>query len=192
MTTDKLIWVTLALAVASAGCEEEVVTEGGAPPVTPQATATASAGADGDALPPVREFSADDFVESEESRDPFRDFVHLFATKSPERVVERQRPVKASEFALDELKLSGLLTRGHASVMLTDPKGFGWILHIGDYLGKAEMVNVGGTDGTEVPLNWKVDRINSDRVVFIREDPTRPEIPPTTRVMLLYPAGERG
>lgn len=189
MGSHHLTVLAVSLLFTATGCEEEVMTsQPGAAPA-----ATASASADEDALdkpPPIREFGPDDFVEAEESRDPFRDFAHLFSTKAPDRIVDKQRVVKASDYALDELKLTGILTRGRASVLLTDPKGFGWILHTGDHVGKAEMVSVGGTDGNEVPINWKVDRIGDDRVVFIREDPTRPEIPPTTRVMPLYPAGD--
>jgi type IV pilus assembly protein PilP len=182
-----LLFVVLGTAVV--GCEDEIMT---APPTdnAPVAKATATASASSEGGPEVREFTPEDFVESEESRDPFRDFTHLYNLKAPEARVALQRPVKASEFALDELKLVGILTRGRASVLLTDPKGFGWILHTGDFIGRAEMVSVGGTDGSEVPINWKVDLIRADRVVFIREDTTRPEIPPTTRVMPLYPAGD--
>lgn len=181
--------VLVALSVLTSACEEEVMTapQQGRPPV---ASASASADSSADTLPAVAEFGPDDFVESEEARDPFRDFSHLFNAKAPEARAQAQRPVKASDYALDELKLVGILTRGRASVLLTDPKGFGWIVHTGDAIGKAEMVSVGGTDGSQVPINWKVDLIRDDRVVFIREDPTRPEIPPTTRVMPLYPAGD--
>lgn len=183
-------FVLASLVLTATGCEDEVMQ---APPQdsTPQPKTKASGSASADAQLDVPEFSPDDFVESEESRDPFRDYAHLFTAKTPEaRVV--QRPVKASDFPLDSLKLVGILTRGRPSVLLTDTSGFGWILHTGDFVGRAEMVSVGGTDGTEVPINWKVDLIRDDRVVFIREDPTRPEIPPTTRVMPLYPAGEPG
>ncbi len=171
------------------GCEDDELMV--SPPTTNTAapSATASAGADGQGSLGVREFLPDDFVESEEARDPFRDYTHLFTSKRPQALVV-QRPVKASEFALDQLKLVGILTRGRASVLLIDGEGFGWILHTGDFVGKAEMVSVGGTDGNQVPINWKVDLIRDDRVVFIREDPTRPEIPPTTRVMPLYPEGD--
>ena len=182
------VGVIAACAVGMLGCEDEVMAP---PPVNtqPKAKTTATSSASADSGPEAREFSSDDFVESEESRDPFRDYAHMFSTKAPEKRVV-QRPVKASDYALDELKLVGILTRGRPSVLLTDPKGFGWILHTGDFIGRAEMVSVGGTDGSEVPINWKVDLIRDDRVVFIREDSTRPEIPPTTRVMPLYPAGD--
>lgn len=143
--------------------------------------------------PPIMEFSETDFAESEESRDPFRDYGHLYA-KREKTVGTGQRKVHASQFALDELELSGILGRGRRAIMLTDPTGFGWVLYTGDYVGKPELVSVGGTDGTEIPVNWRVDRIRTDKsdVVFIREDPAHPDIPPTTRVMPLYPAGDDG
>lgn len=192
---DKTCWILGAsLLFGAAGCEEEEIM---APSEAPRPAASAAASGSGSAALeearaplPVREYRPDDFVESEDARDPFRDFSHLFERRQTDEKVEQQRPVKAPAFALDELKLNGILTRGQASVLLTDPSGFGWILYTGDYVGKAEMVNVGGTDGTEVPINWRVDKISEDRVVFIREDTTRPEIPPTTRVMPLYPAGD--
>ena len=196
------ISLCLGLSFGPLGCEDEVMDpsevaapqEGAAPP--PAATASAvpkggKPGAEGEGKRPIAivEFTEADFVESEESRDPFRDYGYLFAKKSTsERIV--QRKVKASQFALDELKLVGILTRGRSSVMLTDPNGFGWVLYTGDFVGKPELVSAGGTDGTEVAINWRVDRIRPSDVVFIREDNAHPDIPPTTRVMPLYPAGE--
>ncbi len=39
--------------------------------------------------------------------------------------------------------------------------------------------------GADVAVNWRVDRIREADVVFVREDPSHPEIPPTTRVVSL-------
>ena len=64
-------------------------------------------------------------------------------------------------------------------------------LSAGDYVGKAELVTTGGPTGVDVALNWRVDRIRESDVVFLREDPAHPEIPPTTRVMYLHPVSER-
>jgi len=64
------------------------------------------------------------------------------------------------------------------------------VLYTGDYVGKAELISAGGTAGAEVAINWRVDRIRPTDVVFIREDNAHPDIPPTTRVMPLYPVGE--
>jgi type IV pilus assembly protein PilP len=164
----------------------------GAPaaPAAPAPTATAQAEAEKPSkVMPIVEFTESDFVESEESRDPFRNYSYLYARKTrTDRIV--QRKVKASPFALDELKLVGIITRGRPSVMLTDPNGYGWLLYTGDFVGKPELISVGGTDGTEVAINWRVDRIRPTDVVFIREDNAHPDIPPTTRVIPLYPAGE--
>ncbi|MEQ9317609.1 MAG: pilus assembly protein PilP, partial [Polyangiaceae bacterium] len=165
--------------------------QAGSPAAAASATATATAAADDDAPSVLAavEFTESDFVESEESRDPFRDYSYLFVKqKTTDRV--QQRKVKASDFALDELNLAGIITRGRASVMLIDQTGFGWVAYVGDYIGKAELVSAGGTDGTEVAINWRVDRIRPTDVVFIREDSAHPDIPPTTRVMPLYPTGE--
>jgi type IV pilus assembly protein PilP len=136
--------------------------------------------------PPV-EFTEGDFVESEESRDPFRDYRHIFAKKT-KTDVDNPRKVKAPAFALDELRLTGIITRSRSRAMLTDGAGFGWVVYTGDYVGKAELVSTGGTDAQEVAINWRVDRIRPQSVVFIREDAAHPEIPPTTRELPLYPA----
>lgn len=188
-------YLTIALLGASvvlAGCEEEMMAPSNAPPA-PAASAKDRKKKEAEEEKtkdmPIVEFTEADFVESEQSRDPFRDYAHLFVEKS-DREVQKQRKVKADTFALDELKLVGIITRGRSSVMLTDPNGYGWVLYTGDFVGKPELVSVGGTDGAEVAINWRVDRIRPADVVFIREDTTHPDIPPTTRVMPLYPAGE--
>lgn len=184
----------VALVMLTSACGEDDIIDGsqqGAPAAEASPSASASAAADDGAPTALAavEFTESDFVESEESRDPFRDYSYLFVKqKTTDRV--QQRKVKAADFALDELDLAGIITRGRASVMLIDQTGFGWVAYVGDYIGKAELVSAGGTDGTEVAINWRVDRIRPTDVVFIREDSAHPDIPPTTRVMPLYPSGE--
>jgi type IV pilus assembly protein PilP len=153
----------------------------------PSASAAADAGAP-DAASPVLtiEFEESDFVESDESRDPFRSFAALFMNQAKARTVV-QRKVSASQYALDELKLAGIITRSGPRAMVIDPVGLGWVLQQGDYVGKPELVSTGGPTGVDVALNWRVDRVRDTDVVFLREDPAHPEIPPTTRVMYLYP-----
>lgn len=138
---------------------------------------------------PVRVFQESDFVETDQSRDPFRSFEGMFVTQAKGRVVQ-QRQVLVDRFALDELKLVGVVTRGAPSALFTDPTGLGWIVKIGDFLGKAELVHVGGPTGSDVAVNWRVDRIRAADIVFVREDPSHPEIPPVTRVIALYPVEE--
>jgi type IV pilus assembly protein PilP len=201
----------VALCLALAACGEEEIIQGGSdqpssPQAKPAATATGTArgkgkGPDGKAAPAEeaeakvlqpREYDETDFVESEDSRDPFREFSQLFVRRARTQSSEIQRKIKASQFALDELKLSGIISRGRPAVMLTDPSGFGWILYTGDFVGKPELIATGGTDGQEVAINWRVDRIRDTDVVFIREDSAHPDIPPTTRVIPLYPTGDEG
>ena len=60
--------------------------------------------------------------------------------------------------------------------MVTDPSGLGWILRVGDFVGKSEVLQSGGTTGSDVAVNWRVDRIRENDIVFVREDPSRPDV----------------
>lgn len=188
-------WVCGALlALSTVGCEDEVATESpGKPAGTAPAAGgemkggapAASASAAASAPLPVLQFTEADFVESDDSRDPFRTYELAFVKKKGgDRTT--QRKVKAGQFALDELKLVGIITRSANLVMLQDPTGFAWSVTSGEYVGKAEMVSSGAADGEEIAVNWRVDRIRPTDVVFIREDTAHPEIAPTTRVLPLY------
>jgi type IV pilus assembly protein PilP len=173
------------------------------PPTTaPAAQPRADAGADGSAqasMPPLplREFQESDFSETDRSRDPFRSFASAFVLQVKGRTT-LQRHVLIDRYALDELKLVGVVSRGEARALLTDPTNLGWVVKVGDFVGKAEIVHSGGPTGTDVAINWRIDRIRAGDVVFLREDPSHPEIPPATRVLALrvpettpgQPAGE--
>lgn len=158
-----------------------------APKGSGSAAAAKSAASVEDAGAPLpMDFAETDFVESDQSRDPFRDFAELFVQQAKTRTIV-QRKVRASQYALDELHLSGIVPRGEVRALVVDPAGLGWVLRVGDYVGKAELVSTGGPTGVDVALNWRVDRIRETDVVFLREDPAHPEIAPTTRVMYLHP-----
>ncbi|MBI4702087.1 MAG: pilus assembly protein PilP [Deltaproteobacteria bacterium] len=203
------------MALCAAACAGEDAAENAAPPpaaessaapaaaapAAPKAATTAVAGdeaADGgapDATVAI-EFKEADFIESDDSRDPFRSFANIWLRRAKAKI-DVQRKVLGSRFALEELKLNGVVTRGSRLAMLVDPNGLGWILRTGDFVGKAEMVSTGGPQGQDVAMNWRVDRIQETDVVFVREDPAHPEIPPATRIMYLHPlegseAGEGG
>ena len=207
------MWLVLAgaplvVALIAAGCGDET-----APPPAPQKNpqsapagsgqpagpvAAADAGADAAAeggppanLPPLptREFGEADFSESDRSRDPFRPFTNLFVQQAKVRT-STQRNVLIDRYSLEELKLLGIVTRAPARALLSDPTGLGWVAKVGDFIGKAELVQTGGPGGVDVAINWRVDRIREADVVFIREDASHPEIPPTTRVMSLHPLEE--
>jgi type IV pilus assembly protein PilP len=71
--------------------------------------------------------------------------------------------------------------------MVVDPRGKGSVLKRGDFVGRAETVHTGGTNGTDYQVNWRVDRVRDGDVVFIREDPAQPNVAPATRVVPLHP-----
>jgi type IV pilus assembly protein PilP len=133
---------------------------------------------------PKREFQERDFAESETNRDPFRGFVAELIAQSKTRFTV-QRKILVERYSLEELKLVGLVSGAPSRALLIDPTGFGWIAKVGDFVGKPEMVHSGGPGATDVPINWRVDRIRPSDVVFVREDASHPEIPPTTRVIAL-------
>jgi type IV pilus assembly protein PilP len=201
-------------AVVAAGCEDDEPwkpppsanapaqpapgAEQGAPgAAAPAPAAGQGAGADAGAAPasnlpeiPARQFTEADFSETDNNRDPFRGFAGMFAQQAKgQRVLQRQ--VLVDRYSLDELKLAGVVTRGPARALFTDPTGLGWILKVGDYVGKPEIVHTGGPSGTDVAINWRVDRIREGDVVFVREDPAHPEIAPVTRVIALFPTDDK-
>jgi type IV pilus assembly protein PilP len=135
-------------------------------------------------LPKV-EFHEDDFAETERSRDPFRSFAKLFTEQSKTRV-KSQRQVLLDRYAIDDLKLIGLVTRTEMPrAMLVDPSGRGWVVTKGQFIGRAEVVHAGGPGGVDYELNWRVDRIREGDLVLVREDPAHSDIPPATRVIAL-------
>lgn len=183
-----------AMVLAGCGGDEVVKSTGpktvpGAPTgeaAAPAAKASASAASPTANMPPLpkRDFQERDFAESDANRDPFRSFAADLVAQAKTRVVI-QRKVLVDRYALEELKLVGLVTGNPSRALLIDPTGLGWVAKVGDFVGKPELVHSGGPTGTDVPINWRVDRIRASDVVFVREDPSHPEIPPTTRVIAL-------
>lgn len=131
--------------------------------------------------------SEGDFTPSDRNRDPFRSYVELFIKNQPTSTDKvRSQQVVADRFALDELKLVGIITGStNPRAMFIDPEGKGWIVSLGQLVGRAESVKANGTNGAEYDLNWKVDRIRDGDVVFVRETPGRANVPGTTRVIAL-------
>lgn len=193
----------LALAAATlAACSDEPPPPPPASSAAPAAKAAPARGARGGKggptpaaapsdLPPLptREFHPRDFDESELSRDPFRSFEDVFRAQAQRKVVV-QREVLANKYALDQLKMVAIVTGQAGRIMMNDPGGFGWVLKVGDFVGKPEIVRTGGTSGAEVAVNWRLDRIRPNDAVFVREDPTRPDVPATTRVVSLRTEAE--
>lgn len=187
------ILALFAMALLGCGGDDVIKSTGPAKPgsgtaAQPGAAATSKAAAASPTanMPPLpkRDFQERDFAESDGNRDPFRSFAADLVAQAKTRVVI-QRKVLVDRYSLEELKLVGLVTGNPSRALLIDPTGLGWIAKVGDFVGKPELVHSGGPTGTDVPINWRVDRIRSSDVVFIREDPSHPEIPPTTRVIAL-------
>jgi type IV pilus assembly protein PilP len=184
--------LSLALLVCSSvvACEDEVVTQASTSP-KPAGSAqkkkpAGPAPAEGprDEPPPVVQFQETDFGESERSRDPFRSFAKLFAEEARSKV-KSQREVVLDQYAVDELKLVGIVTRIQPErALVIDPTGKGHIVLRGQFLGRAEVVQGGGS-GADYEINWRVERIRDADIVLVRDDPTNPDVPSATRIIPL-------
>jgi type IV pilus assembly protein PilP len=160
----------------------------GPAPVVAASAAKPAASADANLTPPPKvEVQETEFTENERSRDPFRSFAATFVEDTKAKV-HSQREVILSQYALDELKLIGIVTRAEpARAMLVDPTGKGFVIQRGNFVGRADVVTAAGSSGATYEINWRVDRIRSSDVVLIREDPSNPDVPSATRVIPLRP-----
>ena len=190
--------VPLALLLAAVACSDPpVVTtpslpsgevpQGAAPVAAGPATQAASSADPNLTPPPKVEVQETEFTENERSRDPFRSFAATFVEDTKAKV-HSQREVILSQYALDELKLIGIVTRAEpARAMLVDPTGKGYVIQRGNFVGRADVVTAAGSSGATYEINWRVDRIRPSDVVLIREDPSNPDVPSATRVIPLRP-----
>jgi type IV pilus assembly protein PilP len=180
-----------AVLLAGCACEPEVVqsTATSVPTSTPAGARDAGAS---DAQPPAAKIDIQEveFTESERSRDPFRAFAETFVDEARGRV-RSQREVVLDQYAIDELKLSAIVTGIRpARAMLVDPTGKGHVVVRGQFVGRPETVQAPGQASVAYEVNWRVDRIRDGDIVLVREDPTNPDVPTATRVISLRPAGE--
>ncbi|HSN81544.1 MAG TPA: pilus assembly protein PilP [Polyangiales bacterium] len=134
-------------------------------------------------------YTDEDFVELDiQNRDPFRSYAKAFKAQA---AAPAQRRVLMPSTSLDEMRLIAIVTGiTTPRAMLTDTTQVGHVVRRGDYVGRPEVVQTGGSEGMPVTLNWRVDRIRPGSVVLTREDPTSPDKPPLTRVMPLHEGGE--
>ena len=181
-----LLAVPLALA-----CGNSTSTAPPPPPPPARTPPVASASASG--LPPELkgpEYTENDFVESDRNRDPFRSF--LVQQQPANREALNQRKVELAQYSIDELKLIAIVQGSDKPrAMFTDPTGRGTVVYKGTFICRPEVVHIGGTNGPEYQLNWRIDRIRDADVVLIREDPAQPAIPPATRVVPLHPEADK-
>jgi type IV pilus assembly protein PilP len=200
MLTARLLGTALAVGVLGVplsaslvGCSPDKVIQAantGSSSAAPTAVAAPDAGGAPLAPPPIgrMEFAENDFVESDRNRDPFRTYVATFTPPERQRTAQNQRAVILPQFSIDELKLVAIVTGGeYPRAMMIDPGGKGWVLKRGDFVGRPEIVHIGGANGADYQLNWRVDKVRDGDLVFIREDPAQPGIPPVSRVVTLHP-----
>ncbi len=138
------------------------------------------------------EIVENEFTESDRARDPFRSFATMFVEDKSKNRTGPQIQVLLGQYSIDELKLVGIATGGdYPRAMLVDPTTKGWVVKKGDYIGRPDIVHVGGQNGADYQLNWRVDRIRDGDVVLTREDPAQPMVPPATRVLPLHPEADQ-
>ena len=180
-----------ALAVVLVGCSPDNVLQAANTGSTAKPVAAAVPDAGPSLAPPPiarMDFAENDFVESDRNRDPFRTFIATFAPPESKRVAQNQRAVILPQYSIDELKLVAIVTGGeYPRAMLVDPTSKGWVLKRGDFVGRPEIVHIGGANGADYQLNWRVDKVRDGDLVFLREDPAQPGIPPASRVVTLHP-----
>src|SRR5688572_12280404 len=175
-------WLMLTATGLLACAEDQIVSapEGGPPPRT-----AAAVEAPKPDVPPVVDFQEAAFVESERSRDPFRSFARAFLEEA-RGTVKSQRDVVLEEYAIEELKLVGLVTGSAPELaMLVDPVGLGHVVTRGQFIGRAQVVQPSGGVGAAYEVNWRVDRIRDGDLVLVRDDPSNPDVPSASRVIPL-------
>lgn len=183
--------VLIVLGTLLVGCEDEVPPPPAAAPAAAPGAPAAAPGAPGpnaappgepEGLPPlpVIDFQERDFQESPINRDPFRNFSEPAELPQADTANKVRAEVLVSNYALEELKIVGIVTGSVGRVLVNDPTGLGWVLRVGDFVGREE----GGrsASGTTSASHWRLDRIRENDVVFIRESPD-PSTPATTRVL---------
>ena len=140
-------------------------------------------------LAPVKTLSSsEDFVEAEANRDPFRKFPDIFAAKLSSAP---QRAVVMPSSSIDEMRLIAIVAGSSLEyAMVIDGSGVGYTLRRGDYVGRPDIIQVGGAEGVPVTINWRVDRIRPNEIVLSREDPTAPNRPPLIRSVPLRDSTE--
>jgi type IV pilus assembly protein PilP len=138
-------------------------------------------------IPAKLEMQEVEFTESERSRDPFRAYTSAFVEEARTQT-KSQRAVVMEDFSIDDMRIIGIVTGGvEPRAMLVDPRGFGHVVHRGQFIGRAEVIQGEGKGSKAYEINWRVDRIREGDVVLVREDPKNPEIPSSTRVLVLHP-----
>lgn len=185
--------LVLGVALALAGCDDDEIQVGrgttpdmtGGPVGPGPGQAVEGADAAVDTGPQAPAYRDEDFVEADTNRDPFRDYATMFVARNPE-AVGGGRDVIMEDTGIDEMRVIAIVSGvPNPRAMLIDRDGVGHTVRRGEYIGRSEVVQAGGTEELPVTLNWRVDRIRPGEVVLTRDDPTAPNRPPLTRVLPL-------
>jgi type IV pilus assembly protein PilP len=179
----------ISAALLGVACGTPVSTSSSTAPSTRPPVVAASASAPAPELKGA-DYTENDFVESDRNRDPFRSY--LVQNQPVNKQALNQRKIELAQYSIEELKLVAIVTGGdQPRAMFVDPSGKGTVVYKGSFLCRPEVVHIGGSNGPEYQLNWRVDRIREGDVVLIREDPAQPAIPPATRVIPLHPEADK-
>jgi type IV pilus assembly protein PilP len=179
-----------ALPFAVVACDDK-------PPPKPPAPVAAPVAATATVAPVATkagpEYAESDFLENDRNRDPFRAYLELFGdTAGSKRPQKTDRRVVLSQYPLEELKLAAIVQGGdYPRAMVIPPSGKGSVIKRGDFVGHADVVHTGGTNGTDYLVNWRVDRIREGDVVLVREDPAHIGSQVATKVIPLHPDSEK-
>lgn len=180
-------WLWIALPLGLLACEETIIQSTAKPRSKDGGLAASVAGdAGADAAMLVPDFQEVEFSESDKSRDPFRSYSDLLQEEAAP-AMRSQRDVLLEDYAIDELKLLGIVTRVEPRAMLVDPTGKGHVVRRGQFVGRPEIVQPPGAGSTTYQVNWRVDRIRENDIVLVREDPKNPDVPTATKVIPLRP-----
>lgn len=173
------------LTLLATACGEPEIVQGVDPPNVNRGANADPNAKPVDAGPPSLDLQETEFVESDRSRDPFRSFAKAFVNEARGEV-RSQREVLLDQYSIEELKLIGIISRIHPEkAMLVDPTGVGHVIQRGQFIGRATVVQPAGGVGAAYEVNWRVDRIRDGDVVLVRDDPSNPEVPSSTRVLQL-------
>jgi type IV pilus assembly protein PilP len=182
--------ISTVLMMMACGSSTTTPDAGAAPVPSARPSMQQTALADAGLPPPVKagDIVENEFTESDHTRDPFRSFASMFVEDKSKQRTGPQIQVLLGQYSIDELKLVAIQTGGdYPRAQLVDPTQKGWTVKKGDYVGRPDIVHVGGANGADYQLNWRVDRIRDGDVVLTREDPAQPMVPPATRVLPLHP-----
>jgi type IV pilus assembly protein PilP len=174
------------LCLAIAGCGVEVDAAGAAPgavPVSSEVHAASVTQRVPETLP------EDAFVESEQHRDPFRPFDPPRPGPADSSCGRHRLFVRMADTPVASMELIATVSGvADPTAMVADERGVGHAIRRGDFLGADELVS--HADGMTVLLQWRVERIEPERLVLVREDPSCGAT--TSRVLAMHSENERG